>query len=357
MNISCKKIVTLRKKVALLTTFLTLYSSIFFIAFAQAEIPPPTLETSLSANFLDVEPGEDHYVAINYLKEQGLIEGYEDGTFKPDSEINRAEALKILMSAIKNEKNTTTDETTKDIKKFSFPDVSPTNWYYAGIKEAYDKNLVRGYPDGYFHPEQTINRAESLKIVLLREGQTIPSTVTEPPYTDVPIDSWFAPYAVISFERTLFIESRGDGNLFPSQNMTRGEFAGLIYRLIKSTDGTRFTRSTWYGVEGTEWGTASGEAFDANLLTAAHKTLPFGTILKVTNSNNGKSVNVKINDRGPYSKGVHLDLSRAAFEEIASLGAGIIFTEYKVIESPIVDDLDNNNVTTDEIPNSLNYGF
>lgn len=62
--------------------------------------------------------------------------------------------------------------------------------------------------------------------------------------------------------------------------------------------------------------TASGEVFSNNKLTAAHRTYPFGTYLKVTNVANGKSVLVKVNDRGPFTKGKELDLSRKAFMDI-----------------------------------------
>lgn len=62
--------------------------------------------------------------------------------------------------------------------------------------------------------------------------------------------------------------------------------------------------------------TASGEVFSNNKLTAAHRTYPFGTYLKVTNVANGKSVVVKVNDRGPFTKGKELDLSRKAFMDI-----------------------------------------
>ena len=62
--------------------------------------------------------------------------------------------------------------------------------------------------------------------------------------------------------------------------------------------------------------TASGEVFSNNKLTAAHRTYPFGTYLKVTNVANGKSVVVKVNDRGPFTKGKDLDLSRKAFMQI-----------------------------------------
>ena len=62
--------------------------------------------------------------------------------------------------------------------------------------------------------------------------------------------------------------------------------------------------------------TASGEVFSNNKLTAAHRTYPLGTYLKVTNVANGKSVVVKVNDRGPFTKGKELDLSRKAFMDI-----------------------------------------
>ena len=62
--------------------------------------------------------------------------------------------------------------------------------------------------------------------------------------------------------------------------------------------------------------TASGEVFSNNKLTAAHRTYPFGTYLKVTNVANGKSVVVKVNDRGPFTKGKELDLSRKAIMDI-----------------------------------------
>lgn len=77
--------------------------------------------------------------------------------------------------------------------------------------------------------------------------------------------------------------------------------------------------------------TANGEAFDPNALTAAHKTLPFNTRVRVTNPANGESVLVRINDRGPYIDGRCIDLSRAAFAAIASLGLGAIDVRYEVL--------------------------
>jgi rare lipoprotein A len=77
--------------------------------------------------------------------------------------------------------------------------------------------------------------------------------------------------------------------------------------------------------------TADGEVFDPNAFTAAHKTLPFNTRARVTNPANGKSVVVRITDRGPFVSGRCLDLTTAAFKAIASLGSGVITANYEVL--------------------------
>ncbi len=70
--------------------------------------------------------------------------------------------------------------------------------------------------------------------------------------------------------------------------------------------------------------TAFGEVFDPNALTAAHKTFPLNTLVKVTNQDNGKNVVVRVNDRGPFVPGRSMDLARAAFERISNLSSGVL---------------------------------
>jgi rare lipoprotein A len=78
--------------------------------------------------------------------------------------------------------------------------------------------------------------------------------------------------------------------------------------------------------------TASGERLNNNSMTAAHKTLPFGTEVIVKNINNGKSIKVRINDRGPFVKGRIIDLTRAAFSQIANLDKGVVKVEIRVVK-------------------------
>ncbi|MES2954569.1 MAG: septal ring lytic transglycosylase RlpA family protein [Pseudomonadota bacterium] len=82
-------------------------------------------------------------------------------------------------------------------------------------------------------------------------------------------------------------------------------------------------KASWYGPRFNGRRTASGERYNMHELTAAHKTLPFGTVVRVRSLVNGKEVDVRITDRGPFSRGRVIDLSRAAAEAIGMLGLGV----------------------------------
>ena len=78
-------------------------------------------------------------------------------------------------------------------------------------------------------------------------------------------------------------------------------------------------RASWYAMHTR---TASGERMNPSALTAAHRTLPFGTRVKVTNQSNGRTVVVRINDRGPFIRGRVLDLSKGAANQLGFIGSG-----------------------------------
>lgn len=78
--------------------------------------------------------------------------------------------------------------------------------------------------------------------------------------------------------------------------------------------------------------TASGERFDPSKLTAAHKTLPMHSVVRVVNLHNGKKIIVRINDRGPYVKGRIIDLSKAAAEKIDMIGSGVVSVRLEVLK-------------------------
>lgn len=82
-------------------------------------------------------------------------------------------------------------------------------------------------------------------------------------------------------------------------------------------------QASWYGSQHHGKRTASGERFDQNALTAAHRSLPFGTRVKVTHLGNGRTVVVRVNDRGPVSRKRIIDLSKAAAERLGMLRQGV----------------------------------
>lgn len=95
---------------------------------------------------------------------------------------------------------------------------------------------------------------------------------------------------------------------------------------------TTFTGgASWYGPGFAGRRTASGEVFDPSQLTAAHRTLPFGTRVRVTDLETGRSVEVRVNDRGPFSPGRVIDLSRAAAEELGAVRRGVVQVRVDVL--------------------------
>jgi rare lipoprotein A len=95
--------------------------------------------------------------------------------------------------------------------------------------------------------------------------------------------------------------------------------------------GVQTGRASWYGAFHQGRLTASGEAYDMNQLTAAHPTLPLGTRLQVTNLKNGRSVEVRVNDRGPVVDGRIIDLSYAAAARIGAVSDGVVPVRVRVL--------------------------
>lgn len=208
-----------------------LIAGLFFVLFfGQAAL-------AVAATFPDVPENTVHFGAVEYLKEKGVISGYKDGTFQPDKTINRAEALKMVMLAI--------NEKLDSDYKLNFPDVSEKDWFFEFVRKASEIKIVEGYPDGSFKPENTINLAESLKVVLIAFNATLSTSLSNDPYPDVPKDIWYGKYADYGKLKEL-IWTLDDGKLHAERNINRGDFAELIYRFmyIKEKNLANFPLST-----------------------------------------------------------------------------------------------------------------
>jgi rare lipoprotein A len=92
--------------------------------------------------------------------------------------------------------------------------------------------------------------------------------------------------------------------------------------------------ASWYGEPFHGRRTASGEVYDMNRISAAHRTLPFGAVVRVTNLDNGRRLDLRINDRGPFVKNRILDVSRAAAIELGMIGPGTARVELRVLRLP-----------------------
>ena len=138
---------------------------------------------------------------------------------------------------------------------------------------------------------------------------------------------------------TIVTNEKGNSNI----PVLTVEFAPVTENNKENTSSIRYVdrgtmKASWYGPRFNGRTTANGEIYDQTALTAAHKSLRFGTILKVTNPRNKKSIIVRINDRGPYIPGRQLDLSKTAAEELNVIKNGV---KWLRVEEIIITGVDN----------------
>lgn len=182
--------------------------------------------------FTDIKPGHPNYEAIKYLKDQNIVSGYKDGTFKPNQTVNRAEALKMLMTAFEVNGNSDSNPNFKDVDKSA--------WFFRPLASAVEKSIVNGYKDGTFKPANTVNRAEYLKLLLKTTGMEAATSISKP-YKDVSLSDWFAPYAYLANKMNLLQPA---DTFRPSDGMTRAGVAETIYRMkmIQSHDWVTYSK-------------------------------------------------------------------------------------------------------------------
>lgn len=118
------------------------------------------------------------------------------------------------------------------VSNAGFSDVDPYAWYAKYIDYAKNEGIVKGHPDGTFHPGDTVNLAENLKMLEKTAGVNVDEIkVYTDPYADVPKDEWFAPYCQYAKDQNL-IDADANNKVYPGQGMTRGTLSEAMYRLI-----------------------------------------------------------------------------------------------------------------------------
>ena len=144
---------------------------------------------------------------------------------------------------------------------------------------------------------------------------------------------WYQEYLDYGIEEALIVPI-DYGDYQPGATLSRGELSDMIYRLIKHpfTGEVELGTGTYYADMFVGRGTANGETYSHEELTAAHPTLPFHTMLKVTNVHTNLSVEVRVNDRGPYAGDHIIDLTQSAFDTIGNLSSGILDLRIEILE-------------------------
>lgn len=295
------------KPLALLSTFLI---SILFA--------PGVTSGALSSWYTDVPENDAYYDGVYYMTQSGYALGYEDNTFRAENDVSRVEALKMILEA--------SEVPLEWQEEAAFPDMEAGAWYNEYVNTAVNRGILSGNDDGTLAPLSTVNRAEALKMLILANDMK-----SELP--GVANDFWYSAYLAYGAEHALVIPD-ASGDYLPADPLTRGELADLLYRFKMEPyeAGAEYGIASYYGYSYDGHNTASGKPLEAYGYQAAHKTLPFGTIVRVTNLNTNTYVNVEIVDRGPYTNGYVIDLTPAAFEELASLSTGILNVRVEVLK-------------------------
>ena len=184
------------------------------VAFAKTQaIAPP----AVSSKFSDVPTTHWALTYINTLADKNIINGYNDGTFRPSGDITRAEFAKVVVLAAGL---TVSTETTA-----AFSDVSTSDWSYPYIITAKKAGIIGGYEDGTFRPSAKVTRAEIGKMVVLAGNFTINTTGVS--FSDVDTSHWAFNYIMTAKNLTI-VNGYPDGTFGPSNNATRAEAAKMV---------------------------------------------------------------------------------------------------------------------------------
>jgi len=211
----------------LLSAITLIFFSVPSLVFAQTEYSPTYYNLANSDQlYHDVDETNEYYLALRYLTKEGIIEGYQDGYYRPNDPILRAELMKMLMDVF-HDNYSSQDELS------CFPDTPNFEWYTKRICKAKKLGFVHGFKhDGLFHPDWDATRAEAAKMILNTLGVTPTEYDPNPPspWLDLNGDEWFYSFAKVIQEKNLFNE---DWTYFyPYWKMDRGLAAELLFRSL-----------------------------------------------------------------------------------------------------------------------------
>ncbi|MCC7197487.1 S-layer homology domain-containing protein [Candidatus Peregrinibacteria bacterium] len=175
--------------------------------------------TPIAEAFTDITDNYRYSKAINYLADHGIINGYPDDTYRPDTSVSRVEFLKLVMES--------SNVVPEDFGTSGFLDIDESAWYAPYVRKAKNEGWIEGYEGNLFKPEQKINKVEGLKIVA--EIQNWSQTTTDIlPYKDLHTTDWYAWFVTYANSKNFLEEST---YFIPDEILSRGRIADILYRI------------------------------------------------------------------------------------------------------------------------------
>jgi len=160
---------------------------------------------------------------IYYLWQEGVVCGKTPGIFDPNYPISRAEFVKIILLALEYEID-------YSLSGSIYADVFSSDWYYFYILTATNLDILQGYSDSYFRPHEFINRAEALKVLLLAAGLDVPDSGYAD-FPDIIHGSWYEKYVALA-QALEIITGYENGFFAPDDPLTRAEACKIVYMLL-----------------------------------------------------------------------------------------------------------------------------
>lgn len=200
---------------------------------------------------------------------RGVIAGYEDGTFRPDDSITRAEFTKIIATA----KGYTTETA------ISFSDVSSSDWYYSVLKSAVAAGIITGYVDGTFRPNDQITREEASAIIA--RAYSLSNSTADIYFVDQDqIGDWALPYIKQLYSNNIIV-GYPDGSFMPKSSITRAETVQILDRVdLNASTSDDITSSlvnmlSGGSTGGSSFGSSPGGSSSSNTPTSSTYTVTF----------------------------------------------------------------------------------
>ncbi|WLR53017.1 S-layer homology domain-containing protein [Bacillus tianshenii] len=172
------------------------------------------------SNFTDVQSNDWFYDAVNYLTSKDVLDGFEDGSFRPSEDVTRAQAAKILAVTLELDVENTNE--------VSFPDVDEDAWYANYVSALVEEGVINGFEDGTFRPDETLTRAQMAKMIT--EAYDIKAAEdAEIPFEDLEGATWAKEYIAALYDAGI-VDGVKEDEFAPLANVTRAQVAAFVYK-------------------------------------------------------------------------------------------------------------------------------